>query len=133
MYVTTWKSIFEKGRSRIFLFQLGMMCIMYSNFSVTGEQLHDRLTRFLSFIYSHHIQDNCDLKMLELEVGDALLTLLVDDIVLINGDRDQLKEKLCQSLVPAIQAPGKIGKSLNLPKTADIIYNRYMYSMIQKV
>ena len=39
--------------------------IMYSNFSVTGEQLHDRLTRFLSFIYSHHIQDNCDLKMLD--------------------------------------------------------------------
>ena len=99
---------------------------------MTGEQLHDRLTRFLSFIYSHHIQDHCDLKMLELEVGDALLTLLVDDIVVIKGDGDQLKERLCQSLVPAIQAPGKIGKSLNLPKTADIIYNRFMYSMIQK-
>ena len=99
---------------------------------ITGEQLHDRLTRFLSFLYSHHLQDECDSRMLKLEVGEALLTLLVDDIVLITGTKEELKEKLCESLSPAIKSPGNIGKRLNLPKTADVIYNRFMYLMTQR-
>ena len=98
---------------------------------VTGEQLHDRLTKYLSFIYSHYVQ-NGDLRLLELEVGEVLLTLLVDEIVVINGEKEELKKQLCQTLMPAIQAPGKIGKTLNLPRTADIIYNRYLYSSIQR-
>ena len=99
---------------------------------VTGEQLHDRLTKYLSFIYSHYIQDACDLRLLELEVGEALLTLLVDDIVTIKGDKAQLKSQLCQTLMQAIKAPGNIGKTLNLPRTSDVIFNRYLYSSIQR-
>ena len=98
---------------------------------VTGEQLHDRLTKYLSFIYSHYVQ-NGDLRLLELEVGEVLLTLLVDEIVVINGEKEELKKQLCQTLMPAIQAPGNIGKTLNLPRTADVIYNRYLYSSIQR-
>ena len=99
---------------------------------VTGEQLHDRVTKFLSFIYSHYIQDECDLRLLNLEIEEALLTLLVDDIVLIGGEKDELKGKLCKSLMPAIEAPGRIGKVLNLPRTADVIFDRYLYSEIQR-
>ena len=98
---------------------------------VTGEQLHDRLTKYLSFIYSHYVQ-NGDLRLLELEVGEVLLTLLVDDIVVIQGEKDELKKQLCQTLMPAIDAPGNIGKTLNLPRTADVIYNRFLYSSIQR-
>ena len=78
------------------------------------------------------MQDRCDQQLLELEIGEALLTLLVDGIVLIGGTKEELKGQLCQSLVAAIDAPGKIGQSLNLPRTADIIYNRSLYSQIQQ-
>ena len=43
-----------------------------------------------------------------------------------------MKAQLCQSLVPAIEAPGKIGQCLNLPRTADLIYNSTLYSQIQR-
>lgn len=99
---------------------------------VTGEQLHDRLTKFLTYVYSHYIQDECDLMLLDLEIGEALLTLLVDEIVLLTGEKEELKGKLCKSLLPAIEAPGNIGKVLNLPRTADVIYNRFLYSEIQR-
>ena len=80
----------------------------------------------------YFLQDRCDQQLLELEIGDALLTLLVDGIVLIGGTKEELKAQLCQSLVPAIEAPGKIGQCLNLPRTADIIYNSTLYSQIQR-
>ena len=67
-----------------------------------------------------------------MEVHHAFSTLLIDEIVLNKGTKEDLKENLCKSLVPAIQAPGNIGRSLNLPRTADVIYNRFMYSMIQR-
>ena len=103
-----------------------------SSIRQTGEQLHDRLTKFLSFIYSHYIRDDCDLGLIDFEIGEALMTLLIDNIVLIGGDKNELKDDLCKSLVPAIEAPGRIGQSLNLPRTADIIYNRYLYAEIQR-
>jgi flagellar biosynthesis GTPase FlhF/predicted nucleic acid-binding Zn-ribbon protein len=99
---------------------------------ITGEQLHDRLTRFLSFIYSQYVHDKCDLSTIELEVGEALLTLLVDEIVLIDGNRQELKDKLCHSLMPAIQAPGKIAHILRLPRTADAIFNRSLSATLQR-
>jgi len=41
-----------------------------------------RLTQFLSFLYSNYIMDERDLSNIEVDVNDALLTLIVDQVVL---------------------------------------------------
>ena len=40
----------------------------------------NRLTRFLSFLYSNYVMDELDMATIEIEVNDALLTLIVDQV-----------------------------------------------------
>ncbi len=53
-------------------------------------------------------------------------------MVTITGDMDELKQKLCASLLPAIQAPGHISRILKLPRTTDVIFNRTIFEQMQR-